>query len=539
MANKSTTTENAVIYSRYSSHAQRDVSIDQQIKACKKYAEKLGLKIVTVYADRALTGTNDRRPEFQRMIKDAEKYTFSYVIVYTLDRFARDRYDSAVYKRQLKNCGVRVLSAMENIGDDPTGILMESILEGLAEYYSKELSRKITRGMQDNAEKCLANGSLPIGYKRGPDGRYAIVEEQAEVVKEIFTRFVAGETFAAIGKDLNSRGITTKTGAMWNRSSFNTIISNERYTGVYIYQNTRIEGGVPQIISKEIFDRAQILLKIKSVPRNNPKKRRRANSVYLLTGKLFCGKCKTAMVGISGKSTAPVPYNYYVCQKRRKEKSCDKTTVRRDWAEYQVAAALQKYVLKDDVINWLADKVTDYMTKDHESADVPYLKSKLADTKTSLQNVMSAIEQGIITKTTKARLSELEDQVAELTAKLSILEEKAHTTISRNDVIAWLLSFRDGDANDKSFQELLFDAFLVAAYLYDDHIKIVFNYTNETKETDIPLELDNLDNIATDSLMVRIKEHTAHQKCVIRTPATIYMTNGVFILSCGFIAEVR
>ncbi len=149
----------AVIYARYSSHNQRDVSIEQQVKADREYAERLGLKVITVYADRALTGTNDNRPEFQRMIEDAKKRIFSYVIVYSLDRFARDRYDSVVYKRQLKECGVRVLSAMENIGDDPTGVLMESLLEGLAEYYSKELAAKIRRGLNDNAEKCLVASS--------------------------------------------------------------------------------------------------------------------------------------------------------------------------------------------------------------------------------------------------------------------------------------------------------------------------------------------------------------------------------------------
>lgn len=269
----------AVIYSRYSSHAQRDVSIDQQVKECKKYAEKLDLKVVGIYAGRALTGTNDRRPDFQRMINDAEKGAFAYVIVYTLDRFARARYDSAVYKRQLRNCGVKVLSAMENISDDPTGVLMESMLEGLAEYYSKELSRKILRGMRDNAEKCIVNGSVPFGYKRGSDGRYVIAEEQATVVREIFTRFSSGESFTSIAKNLNQRGITTKSGVAWNHSSFRVMMTNERYTGVYIHGGLRIEGGVPQIISKELFDHVQLRLKNKPIPRNNPQKRRRPNSV--------------------------------------------------------------------------------------------------------------------------------------------------------------------------------------------------------------------------------------------------------------------
>jgi DNA invertase Pin-like site-specific DNA recombinase len=183
-----TDSRRAVIYARYSSHNQRDVSIDQQVKACRKFAERQDIEIVRIYDDRATTGTNDRRPGFQQMIKDAAKGNWDYVIVYTLDRFSRNRYDSAVNKRTLKTYGIKVLSAMENISDDPTGVLMESMLEGLAEYYSAELSRKIKRGMDDNASKCLCTGHFPYGYVRGADDRYAIDESEAEVVREIFQK---------------------------------------------------------------------------------------------------------------------------------------------------------------------------------------------------------------------------------------------------------------------------------------------------------------------------------------------------------------
>lgn len=156
------------IYARYSSHSQRDVSIEQQIRACRAFADRHNLEVVQVYEDRALTGTSDKRPGFQRMIHDAKSQSWQYVVVYTLDRFARDRYDSAVYKRQLKNDGVKVLSAMENISDDHTGILMESMLEGLAEYYSKELSRKVRRGHEDNARKSLSMVPFRWDMSRAP-----------------------------------------------------------------------------------------------------------------------------------------------------------------------------------------------------------------------------------------------------------------------------------------------------------------------------------------------------------------------------------
>lgn len=243
----------AVIYARYSSHNQRDVSIDQQVKVDRGFASEQGLTVIEVYADRAISGTTDNRPEFQRMIEDSKKGLFQYVIVYSLDRFARDRFDSVTYKRILKENGVRVLSAMEHITDDPSGVLMEAVLEGLAEYYSKELATKIRRGLQDNAEKCLVACSLPYGYRKGADGRFEIEPVEADVVREIFRRVLSHELLADIYRDLNARGIKTKHGAQWNRSSFIKLLSNERYVGTYIYGDIRIENGVPQIIDPETF----------------------------------------------------------------------------------------------------------------------------------------------------------------------------------------------------------------------------------------------------------------------------------------------
>lgn len=143
-----------VIYARYSSHSQTEQSIEGQLIACYDYAKNNGHTVVGEYIDRAQSGTTDNRIEFQRMIADSDRHTFDGVLVYQLDRFARNRFDSAVNKAKLKKNGVRVLSARENITDDASGILVEGILESMAEYYSAELSQKIRRGMDINAEKC-------------------------------------------------------------------------------------------------------------------------------------------------------------------------------------------------------------------------------------------------------------------------------------------------------------------------------------------------------------------------------------------------
>lgn len=156
---------NAVIYARYSSDNQREESIEGQIRECKTFAQRNGMTIVGEYIDRAKSATTDKRPEFQRMIAESSKKAFEIIIVWKLDRFARNRYDSAHYKAQLRKNGVKVISATESISEGAEGVLLESVLEGMAEYYSKELGEKTLRGMTENALKCKHNGGLcPLGF---------------------------------------------------------------------------------------------------------------------------------------------------------------------------------------------------------------------------------------------------------------------------------------------------------------------------------------------------------------------------------------
>ena len=486
----------AVIYARYSCHSQRDVSINQQMEACKKFAQRQGIQIVGSYDDRAVTGTSDRRPGFQRMIQDAAKQAWEYVIVYSLDRFARDRYDSAVYKRQLKNNGVKVLSAMENISDDPSGVLMESLLEGLAEYYSKELAQKITRGMDDNARKCMINGSYPLGYTRGQDGRYAICEPEAAVVREIFRRVKDGEKLTQIYQDLNNRGITTKRGGPWNKSSCGRLLSNERYTGVYIYKDVRIPGGMPQIIPQPLFDAVQLILHNKANPRATsaaaPQRRRQDDGIYYLTGKLFCGHCHSPMVGISGHSRHGPSYYYYTCKGKREKSGCHKRNVNREKVEAAIAQGLKSVVMCDDVIQALADTAVEHQRENVNNLELESLQQQLREATHAIQNIMAAIEAGVFSANVQSRLLELEAKEKELTARISLAQADMEQPMTREDIVAALTLYQDGDVEDHQYREALFDAFLVAAYVYDDHIKIVFNLAGQKKDADLDIDIDSL-----------------------------------------------
>ena len=203
----------AVIYARYSSDNQREESIEGQLRECMEFAEKSGITVIGNYIDRALSAKTDNRPEFQKMIKDSYRKVFDSVIVWKVDRFARNRYDSAYYKNILKKNGVKVISAKEHIGEGSEGIILEAMLEGYAEYYSVELAEKINRGLTENALKGKLNGGgIPIGYRLTKEKSLEIDEETAPYVLETFTRYADGEKMTAIVKDFNRRGIKSKYG---------------------------------------------------------------------------------------------------------------------------------------------------------------------------------------------------------------------------------------------------------------------------------------------------------------------------------------
>lgn len=479
-ANFDSNMQDCVIYARYSSHSQRDASIEQQVADIEAYCRLNNLRIVKVYADRHLTGTNDRRPQFQQMLKDAAHGKWRYVVCWKVDRFARNRYDSATYKYRLKRHDVRVLYAKESIPDGPEGILLESVLEGSAEYYSANLAQNIRRGMLYNARECKVNGShLPFGYRKGDDGRYAIEEAEAEVVREIYRKVADGAPFVDLQNDLNGRGIRTKRGGLWNKNSFHRIVTNEAYIGVYKFAEVRVEDGIPPIIDKALFLEVQEKLRTKK----NPPGRHRENGEYMLTGKLFCGLCGSPMVGVAGTGRHGDMHYYYVCQKRRRDHSCKKENVVRDWLERVVVSATLDTVLQPETIEWVADQVMAYQEREANSAQLLSLREELEANKKGIDNILKAIEAGIITASTKRRLQELEAEEKRLSDAI-LLEEKAITHLEREFVIYWMEKFRGGSLEDASFRRRVIDTFVSAVYLWDDHIRIAFNYSGSRNTID-------------------------------------------------------
>ena len=247
----------AVIYARYSSSGQREESIEGQLRDCHAFAEKNGFTIVGEYIDKALTGRTDKRPDFQRMLRDCERGVFKVVIVWKTDRFARNRYDSAMYKYKLKKNGVRIYYAKESIPDGPEGIILESVMEGYAEYYSEDLSQKVKRGNYDSALELKTIGQTLLGLRKGANGRFEIDPDTAPIVKRIFTEYAAGERNKDIIDRLNAEGYKTSRGRDFNKNSLRRILQNEKYIGVYSFKDIRVEGGIPAIVTRDVFDKCQ------------------------------------------------------------------------------------------------------------------------------------------------------------------------------------------------------------------------------------------------------------------------------------------
>ena len=464
----------AVIYARYSSDNQREESIEGQLRECMEFAERTGVTVIESYIDRALSAKTDNRPAFQRMIKDSYKHCFDMIIVWKLDRFARNRYDSAHYKSLLKKNGVKVVSAKETIAEGSEGILLESVLEGMAEYYSAELSEKVIRGLTENALKAKVNGGgIPFGYYIDENQKLAVDKTLAPIVTEIFTMYADGKMIKEIVAYLNEKGIKTRFGKPMSYNIIQYMLSNRKYIGEFRYRDIVIPNGAPAIITNELFDKVQsVLQKNKHAPA-----RHKAEDDFLLTTKLFCGKCGAFMVGDSGTGRLGEVHRYYKCVNAKKH-TCDKKTVRKQWAEDLAVKYALEILNNEDLITLLTDRI--YDLQGEENPRLPRLREQLADTEKRVENMVNAIEQGIILDSTKDRLTKLENDKKEL--EIVILQEQIKKPFLTKEQIRFgIEKFKKLDISTKDGKQRLIDGFINSIYLYDDKITFTFNYKDGTK----------------------------------------------------------
>ena len=465
----------AVIYARYSSDNQREESIEGQIRECTAYAEKNDITIVKHYIDRAISAKTDNRPQFQQMIKDSDKKLFDIVLVWKLDRFARNRYDSARYKTQLKKNGVKLMSATEIISEGPEGIILESVLEGYAEYYSADLAEKVVRGQTENILKGRCNGGRgTFGYTLDSERKFHIDPLTSPFVLESFKKYNEGFTMKEIRDWLNENGIKNPVGGAFTYNSVEHMLKNRRYIGELKFRDVVVPDAIPPIIPLELFEDVQEkIAKNKKAPA-----RRKAEDDYLLTTKLFCGYCGALMFGESGTSRTGEVHRYYKCATAKKHKGCKKKTVRKQWLEDLVVNQTMQLVKDDAAMESIIAKVMELQNK--ENTNIPLYEKQLRDAESGIQNMLNAIQAGILTSSTKERLEQLEETKRELETRIA--EEKlAKPKVTEEFIRFWLLRFRKLDMSLKDQRQALVDTFINAIYLYDDKVLITFNYKEGTQ----------------------------------------------------------
>ncbi len=516
-----------VIYARYSAGPkQTDQSIDGQIRVCTTFCEAKGLEIVDEYCDKHISGRTAERPQFQKMLADAKLGKFDAVVVYKTDRFARDKYDSAIYKRELKQCGVQIYYAAEAIPDGPEGIILESLMEGLAEYYSAELAQKIKRGMHESALNCKSTGAgRPLGYLVDENKHFQIDPDAAPSVRTIFEMFIKGETPAAICEYLNDRGWRTVQGNPFNKNSINRIIKNRKYLGEYSYQGVVVPGGMPAIIDEDTFNLAQAELERRRTRRRvtAPK----AN--YLLSGRLFCGHCRTPMQGVSGTGKSGNRWYYYYCGHARAKKGCIKKQVSRDKLEAHVVELVLKHVFQKGMLESIASRISEVIAKsDDRKEKLAIFEKKLAENKKGISNILGAIESGVSSPSLLTRLSELESTQTILAGEIAYLKN-AGPVLSEDQILFALtqhMTHREGESLE-DYHKRISTSFVSAVYLYDDKTVIFFNISGP----DGRVEGSDLDLVESGEFAESLNGSTNLN--IGRTPAVsfVFLPAGFFLVS--------
>ena len=465
---------NGVIYARYSSEKQKEESIEGQLRECKAFAKRNDIHIVDTYIDRAISAKTDNRPSFQKMIKDSAKRPFDVILVWKLDRFARNRYDSAHYKSVLRKNGVKVVSVTESISEGAEGILLESLLEGMAEYYSAELSEKVVRGLTENALKCLYNGgTLPIGYVVDANQQYQIDPVTAPAVLEAFQLYASGTSMQKLADKFNLAGIRTTRGGKLDTDNITRMLHNRKYIGEYRYRDIIVPNGIPAIVPEELFNRVQERM---AANKKAPAKHK-AEDEYLLTTKLYCGKCKCFMVGESGTGKSGQVHRYYKCVSVKHHKGCNKKSVKKDWIENIIIDQIQKIIFDDELLEHLADMAFE---RQGTNTMLPILRQQYAETERAINNFLNAIQQGIITESTKQRMEELEQLKSELSVQIA-KEEIAQPTLTKEQILFWFHRLRKMDIHKIDHRRRLIDSFINSIYLFDDRMVITFNYKDGSK----------------------------------------------------------
>lgn len=462
MQTMETITQRAVLYLRYSSNNQTEQSIEGQRRVCEAYAGSKNIKIVDEYIDRAASASHDveKRTAFQRMLKDLSKKRFDSILVYKLDRFARDRYDFAIARQKLKKANVKLISATENLDSDkPETVIFEGLLESMAEYYSAELSQKVRRGIRESVEKRqFIGGTIPLGMK--VENKILVPDPKtSSIVRHVFEMAAEGKTFTQIAEWMKDQGVVSRSGNPFGSTSLTRILRNKRYIGYYIYKDLEIPDCIDPIVDKEVYAKVQSILKKNRCKRHD-------EHAYLLTGKLFCGICGSAMNGDQGTSRNGDSYYYYSCNSKRLKKRCYAPSVRCDLVDDFVIQKTLELLDEDMIKNITAIVMDIYNRVMSEEDPTIVLKERLKDIDKQIENLLQMVMAGHGSEAIGIKIDQLtadkksvENRIEEIMSSQTILTE---------DMISYYLQNMKGNPGDPDFRQKMIDNFVYRVYLWSE-----------------------------------------------------------------------
>lgn len=492
--------EKCVFYLRYSSAGQTEQSIEGQQRVCQEFCERNGYVCVHEYIDRALTGTSDNRASFQQMIADSKKADWKYVIVYKLDRFARNRYDSANYKYQLKQNGVKVISAMECISDSPEGVILESVIEGYAEYYSLNLSQNVLRGFRESIAKGQHLGGVaPFGYRFTADKKVEVDEHEAMILRFFFNELARGRAFKDVCQDANARGWRTRNGKEFDRASLHTALRNKKYIGEFEYKGVKTSI-YPPIIDKTIFDIVQSILATRTHKHNLTSQK----SDALLKGKVFCGHCNAPVVCDSGKNKTGTSYKYYACSAHKKDKnSCVKQNEPCHYLEDFVIDKVLSFVKDEEVMASIQRQIKDLYQSIYNESELGLLDREISRAEIAYNKIVDKFidaDTPALIDALKQKAQYIQDHLAVLREQRDKMARCLHIDHNGDRFSAEIKEMTEGDKNDVEFRKRLINTFVSSVYIYNDKYIVCFNIPNYTEEDEQKIRLLSHSDECSDNL---------------------------------------
>lgn len=351
----------AVAYARYSSTNQREESIDAQLRAIREYCEKENIELIAEFTDEAISGKSDNREDFQNMISQLLKghLQADFVLVHKFNRFARNKYDSALYKKKLKDIDIKVISVSQKIDDTPEGELLEGFLETIDQYYSANLAVEVRKGLRENALKGKhAGGQVLFGYSLDKDGYY-VPNENARIVKRIFEEYAAGYPKTEICERLNKEGYRNQRGEKFNTRTLYDLLRNEKYIGNYVYtidkkETIRLDDVIQNPpIDRKLWEEVQRLCEEGSTKARYNKEKKKT---YFLTGKTICAECNCPISGGGSKRSrnGDLLYYYKCSGKTKKKNGCQNPSLNKDWFEPRVLKTVLNTVMDEQQVKYLA-----------------------------------------------------------------------------------------------------------------------------------------------------------------------------------------